>query len=65
MATEIEPMPALTLRPTEPEVRLVNVFARPLDNAIAAARTCYSARGIVTPEVQVEGVNDRTYCLLS
>jgi len=52
-------MPALALRPTEPEVRLVNVFARPLDNAIAAARTCYSARGIVTPEeVTGEGLAD-------
>lgn len=35
---------------TEPEVRLINCFDRPLDNAIAAARTCYSSRGVVTPE---------------
>ncbi|MFN7134728.1 MAG: FAD-dependent thymidylate synthase, partial [Myxococcales bacterium] len=32
-----------------PEVRLVNAFTRPLDNAIATARTCYSSR-IITPE---------------
>ncbi len=44
---------------TAPDVRLVNAFARPLDNAVAAARTCYSARGIVTPEeVAGEGVAD-------
>lgn len=30
-----------------PEVRLVNAFARPYENAVATARTCYSARGIV------------------
>jgi thymidylate synthase ThyX len=46
----------LTMRPTEafrtapPEVRLVTGFPRPLDNAVATARTCYSSRGIVTPE---------------
>jgi thymidylate synthase ThyX len=40
----------------EPEVRLVNSFARPFDNAIATARTCYSAKGIVTPE-QVAGLD--------
>ncbi len=31
-----------------PSVRLVNAFARPFDNAIATARTCYSATGIIT-----------------
>lgn len=34
----------------EPEVVLVNTFARPFDNAVAAARTCYSSKGIITPE---------------
>ncbi len=44
---------------TVPEVRLVNVFDRPLDNAVAAARTCYSARGVITPEeVAGEGLGD-------
>ncbi|NPA91151.1 MAG: FAD-dependent thymidylate synthase [Chloroflexi bacterium] len=31
-------------------VRLVNAFARPYENAVATARTCYSAKGIVTPD---------------
>jgi thymidylate synthase ThyX len=31
-----------------PEVVLVNAFARPFDNGVAAARTCYSGKGIVT-----------------
>ena len=33
-----------------PRVRLVNAFARPFDGVVAAARTCYSPKGIVTPE---------------
>jgi thymidylate synthase ThyX len=37
-----------------PEVRLVNRFQQSFDNAVATARTCYSSRGIVTPE-QVAG----------
>ncbi len=28
----------------------MNAFARPYDNVVAAARTCYSARGIITPD---------------
>lgn len=40
----------LRLRTPPPEVRLVNTFARPFDNAIATARTCYSAKGIVSAE---------------
>ena len=28
----------------------MNAFSRPFDGVVAAARTCYSARGIVTPE---------------
>src|SRR5262245_40676562 len=31
-----------------PEVRLVNAFARPFENAVATARTCYSGKGIIT-----------------
>jgi len=38
-----------------PIVRLANVFARPYENAVATARTCYSGRGIVT-EDEVSGV---------
>ncbi|HEX2254482.1 MAG TPA: FAD-dependent thymidylate synthase [Thermoanaerobaculia bacterium] len=41
----------------EPEVHLVNHFHRSFDNAVATARTCYSARGIVTPE-QVGGTDE-------
>ena len=33
-----------------PVVALINAFARPYENAVATARTCYSARGIVTPD---------------
>jgi flavin-dependent thymidylate synthase len=36
------------------KVTLVNIFESPFDNAVAAARTCYSGKGIVTPE-QVGG----------
>ncbi|MFM8387128.1 MAG: FAD-dependent thymidylate synthase [Planctomycetia bacterium] len=35
---------------TGPEVRLVNAFVQPYANAVATARTCYSAKGIVTTE---------------
>jgi flavin-dependent thymidylate synthase len=33
-----------------PRVRLVNWFARPYENAVAAARTCYSSKGIIATE---------------
>jgi thymidylate synthase ThyX len=33
-----------------PQVRITNAFARPFDNVVATARTCYSARGIVTSD---------------
>jgi thymidylate synthase ThyX len=36
------------------KVTLVNIFESPFDNAVAAARTCYSGKGIVSPE-QVGG----------
>jgi flavin-dependent thymidylate synthase len=39
-----------SFRSGPPEVTLVQAFARPLDNAVATARTCYSSKGIVTPE---------------
>ena len=41
----------------EPEVKLVNTFARPFDNAVATARTCYSGKGIITAE-QVAAVDE-------
>ncbi|MBI4569186.1 MAG: FAD-dependent thymidylate synthase [Planctomycetes bacterium] len=34
----------------EPVVELANAFARPFDNAVATARTCYSGKGIVTED---------------
>lgn len=42
--------PTAAFRSPPPEVKLVEGFARPVDNAVATARTCYSARGIITPE---------------
>ena len=35
----------------EPEVILVNYFEKPYDNAIAAARTCYSSKVILPEDV--------------
>jgi thymidylate synthase ThyX len=37
-------------RSPAPEVKLVNAFARPYENAVATARTCYSSKGIITAE---------------
>jgi thymidylate synthase ThyX len=42
--------PPSAFRSPPPEVKLVEGFARPVDNAVATARTCYSAKGIITPE---------------
>src|SRR3954469_17412062 len=33
-----------------PLVRLVHAFDRPFENVVATARTCYSAKGIVTED---------------
>lgn len=41
-------------RSPAPRVTLVNIFVRPYENAVAAARTCYSSRGIVRPEEVAE-----------
>lgn len=43
-------MTAVAFRSPAPIVTLVNCFDRPFENAVATARTCYSAKGIVTPE---------------
>ncbi len=43
-------MHRITFLSAPPRVTLVNIFSRPYDNAVATARTCYSARGIVYPE---------------
>jgi thymidylate synthase ThyX len=44
-------LPAQGEAPTGPQVRLVNAFAQPFNNAIATARTCYSARVITEQDV--------------
>jgi flavin-dependent thymidylate synthase len=41
---------SVTFKSDPPVVLLVQAFERPLDNAVATARTCYSAKGIITPE---------------
>lgn len=42
-----------------PEIYIETAFSTPFDNSVAAARTCYSPRGIVTPaEVGGHGVTD-------
>src|SRR5947207_1030783 len=33
-----------------PVVKLIRAFSEPFDNAVATARTCYSAKGIITAE---------------
>lgn len=45
----------------EPEVLLENIFDRPYDNAVAAARTCYSSRGpLTTAQVAGDDIADPT-----
>src|SRR5579871_1519055 len=51
--------PSQTFLSAEPKVTLVNSFAKPFDNAVATARTCYSSKGIVTAEqVAGEGLDE-------
>jgi thymidylate synthase ThyX len=51
---ELDPFPS-----GPPGVRLVNAFARPYENALATARTCYSASGIIGPgDVSGDGEPD-------
>jgi len=38
-----------------PVVKLTHAFVRPFDNVVAAARTCYSGRGIVTDDQVLGG----------
>ena len=51
---ELIETPSQAFSSAEPKVTLVNTFARPFDNAVATARTCYSSKGIITAE-QVAG----------
>ena len=43
-------MPQLAFASAAPVVKLVGAFEQPFDNAVATARTCYSSKGIITPE---------------
>jgi flavin-dependent thymidylate synthase len=45
-------MPAMVGTSRKPRVRLVNAFADPYDNAVATARTCYSAKVIEVADVR-------------
>src|SRR5881628_1797679 len=38
----------------EPQVSVTNAFARPFDNVVATARTCYSGKGIVREDQVVD-----------
>ncbi len=42
--------PSIAFSSPPPKVRLVNAFARPFENVVATARTCYSSKGIVTED---------------
>lgn len=48
---------------TAPRIQLVNLFSQAYDNFVATARTCYSAKGIVTP-LDVSGPPDAEPSLL-
>jgi thymidylate synthase ThyX len=37
-------------RSPAPDIKLVNAFERPFENAVATARTCYSGKGIIWPD---------------
>ncbi len=50
--------PPLRFLSPAPKVRLVGATGDPLDQAVAAARTCYSAAGIVLPEEIAPGPAD-------
>ncbi len=43
-------IPPPSFRSVPPEVKLVNTFRLPFDNAIATARTCYSSKGVISSE---------------
>jgi thymidylate synthase ThyX len=46
----VAPKPPVAFPSGEPDVRIVNAFVRPYENAVATARTCYSSSGVVTVE---------------
>ncbi|MBI4512421.1 MAG: FAD-dependent thymidylate synthase [Deltaproteobacteria bacterium] len=51
-------VPPCPMASPEPQVVLVNAFSRPLENAVATARTCYSGR-IITDEDVVQNPEQR------
>ena len=58
MSTAFPLAPATRFLSPAPVVRLVHAFDRPYENVVATARTCYSAKGIVT-EDQASAKPDR------
>jgi thymidylate synthase ThyX len=57
MANLTTPGPTIRFLSPPPEVRITHAFARPFDNVVATARTCYSGSGIVADD-QVLGAPD-------
>ncbi|HEY5038234.1 MAG TPA: hypothetical protein VIJ93_04095, partial [bacterium] len=56
---ELIQIPSQSFLSAEPKVTLINAFAKPFDNAVATARTCYSSKGIITAEqVAGEGLDE-------
>jgi flavin-dependent thymidylate synthase len=50
MSTALPELRPFSFSSPAPRVRLVNAFARPFENVVATARTCYSGKGIVTED---------------
>lgn len=50
MSTALPLAPETRFSSPAPVVRLVHAFDRPYENVVATARTCYSAKGIVTED---------------
>ena len=53
----IELMPVTTLPATEPVVELVNVFARPLDNAVAAEKLAEADVAVAKANLETAQIN--------
>ncbi len=54
MATLLTPRREERFLSPAPEITIRNAFARPFDNLVATARTCYSGSGIVTEDQVVD-----------
>jgi flavin-dependent thymidylate synthase len=57
MATAVHDRSESPFLSPAPVVSITNAFVRPFDNVVAAARTCYSGRGIVTDEQVLGGAD--------